>query len=413
MSVNILTQNGLQRIHTVRVQKDSKIRENDVNFYDYDGTLVNSYTKTEFLALSALPPNPSHNGLTAQGWNWSLSDAKSYVNDYGKLNIGQMYITSDGKTRIYIHLEEGRLNPELNLTFVESGSFTVDWGDGTEIDTVSGNANSLGTKTHIYASGGDYVITINVITGKLSIEGQTSRSRLLKKINPTDSSESSIYNSCITNIRIGNGIANISNYAFCGCYSLVSITIPNDITNIGIYAFCNCTSLTSIIIPSEVIRIDENAFAGCVSIKLIALSNKITNIGIYAFSNCCSLISILLPNSLTGIGNSLFNNCYALSSVIISEGITYIASSAFSSCYSLVSLIIPNSVIRIGAYAISGCRGLGFIKFKPETPPQVSDSYIYSNLPTDCIIYVPQDSLSAYTSKWNYPNPNTYTYIEY
>ena len=39
MSVNVLTQNGLQRIHTVRVQKDSKIRESDVNFYDYDGTI--------------------------------------------------------------------------------------------------------------------------------------------------------------------------------------------------------------------------------------------------------------------------------------------------------------------------------------------------------------------------------------
>ena len=170
MSLNIKTAQGLQKINTVYITKQyEKLTEKDVNFYDYDGTLVKSYTKQEFLALNAMPANPTHEGLTAQGWNWSLVDAKSYVNDYGKLNVGQMYITSDGKTRIYIHLEEGRLNPELNLTFVESGSFTVDWGDGTAIDTVSGEADTFGTKTHAYSNGGDYIITITVISGILSI----------------------------------------------------------------------------------------------------------------------------------------------------------------------------------------------------------------------------------------------------
>ena len=62
----------------------------DVNFYDYDGTIVNSYTATEFANLSAMPDNPSHDGLTAQGWNWSLSDAKSYVASYGELDVGQL-----------------------------------------------------------------------------------------------------------------------------------------------------------------------------------------------------------------------------------------------------------------------------------------------------------------------------------
>lgn len=61
---------------------------NDVVFYDYDGTVVQSYSANDFLALSAMPANPTHSGLTAQGWNWSLSDAKTYVQTYGKLNIG-------------------------------------------------------------------------------------------------------------------------------------------------------------------------------------------------------------------------------------------------------------------------------------------------------------------------------------
>ena len=43
----------------------------DINFIDYDGTIVESYTMTEWGSVSALPDNPSHTGLVAQGWNWT------------------------------------------------------------------------------------------------------------------------------------------------------------------------------------------------------------------------------------------------------------------------------------------------------------------------------------------------------
>lgn len=49
--------------------------EYTVFLHDYDGELVYSYSKADFLALSAYPSNPTHTGLTAQGWNWPLSDA--------------------------------------------------------------------------------------------------------------------------------------------------------------------------------------------------------------------------------------------------------------------------------------------------------------------------------------------------
>lgn len=43
--------------------------EKDVDFIDYDGTLLYSYSADEFLEMTELPPNPSHDGLVAQGWN--------------------------------------------------------------------------------------------------------------------------------------------------------------------------------------------------------------------------------------------------------------------------------------------------------------------------------------------------------
>ena len=148
------------------------VEPKDVNFYDYDGTITNSYTAQEFAALSAMPANPSHTGLTAQGWNWTLSDAKTYVTSYGKLNIGQMYTTVDGKTRIYIRLEGGRLSPTLGLC--PNGSVDVDWGDGSAHSTVTGTSVlTLVNTQHIYAAAGDYVIALTV-TGSCGIIGSSS-----------------------------------------------------------------------------------------------------------------------------------------------------------------------------------------------------------------------------------------------
>ena len=84
----------------------TKVRdEDDVIFIDYDGTIVYSYSKGDFAKLTAMPANPVHPGLTAQGWNWTLADAKTQVATYGYLTIGQNYITTDNKTHIDITIE--------------------------------------------------------------------------------------------------------------------------------------------------------------------------------------------------------------------------------------------------------------------------------------------------------------------
>lgn len=34
--------------------------------------------------------------------------------------------------------------------------------------------------------------------------------------------------------------------------------------------------------------------------------------------------------------------------------------------------------------------------FKSSTPPTITNRYVFSNIPSDCVIYVPQGSLTAY-----------------
>lgn len=182
-----------------------------VNFLDYDGTISYSYTAAEFAALSSMPANPTHDGLTAQGWNWSLANAKAYVAKYGKLNIGQMYITDDGKTRIYIHLEEGRTSPVLGVC--PNGTVDIDWGDGTTHDTLTGSdiSTAVYTSAHSYAAPGDYVIQLTV-TGSMGFGGNG----LLVYASGSDN-RNYVYKNAIQKVELGSGVINIDNSAFNSC----------------------------------------------------------------------------------------------------------------------------------------------------------------------------------------------------
>lgn len=67
----------------------------------------------------------------------------------------------------------------------------------------------------------------------------------------------------ITSITVPEGVKNIGNYTFSGCYGLTSVTIPEGVTSIGSYAFSDCSSLTTVNIPSSVTSIGNSAFNGC------------------------------------------------------------------------------------------------------------------------------------------------------
>ena len=352
----------------------------DITFYDYDGTIVTSWTLAELATKTALPDYPSHNGLICQGWNWSLADLKTANR---KMNVGAMYVTDDGKTRIYIHLEEGRTSPVLGVC--PNGTVDIDWGDGTVHDTLTGSSTSTAvyTSAHNYAAPGDYVIQLTV-TGSMVFG---SNGPLVYASNSDN--RNYVYNNAIQKVELGSGVTSIDKQAFNNCYSLSNITIPNSVTSIGILAFQNCYSLSNITIPDGVTSISSNAFRNCYGLSSITIPNSVTSLSSSAFQNCHSLSSITIPNSVTSIDKQAFNNCYSLSNITIPDGVTSIGSNAFQYCY-----------------------GVAHFYFLPTTPPSVSNSNAFSKIPTDCVIHVPVGSLSAYTSAANYPSSSTYTYVK-
>lgn len=407
--------------------------DDPVRFFDYDGTLLHSYSASNFQALTAMPSNPSHSGLTAQGWNWTLADAKAQVTAMGACDIGQMYVTDDGKTRLYCHFEEGRLAPYLAVC--PNGAVVIDWGDNSATDTLTGTSITARQNVqHTYASAGDYVITITATSGTFGFYG-ASGYYILSKQTGSNEYVSRVYTNSIIKIELGTGVASIGNRSFDSCHSLETITIPNSIMRIGQYAFNNCYSLKNIIIPSGVTIIDMYAFFNCTSLQNaelpnslntlsssvfrtcysllhIVIPNSVTSMPTYIFYYCFSLISIVMPSALTTVSSNIFNSCYSLRDAVLPSNATSIASNAFNACYSLAVIEIPSSITSIESSAFNNCYGLAEIHFKSTTPPTVANSNAFTNLQTDCKIYVPTGTLSDYTSATNYPSSSTYTYIE-
>ena len=390
---------------------------NDVNFFDYDGTLLYSYTKEQFANLTAFPPENFHNGLVSQGWNWTLSEAKSYVATMGKLDIGQVYNTDDGCTRIYIKLEEGKLSPVLHIFLCGYLDVIIDWGDSSSTTTVSynGSSSSIEWKAvgHTYASSGFYVISMKVVNkgtsvsnnGYMGIRGSDNNVSTIINSSYNSNQSSSIdqsYLPCIYKVEIGN-MCLIENAAFATCARLKTITIPNWNDSYETYlwhsGFGNCT------------------FMGCGNLRHITFSNTLdNNLLNEVFGNCYKLCTVSLSKLLPErpLGNYIFNNNYMLLHINLPLASTTLDNNLFQSCFSLTELIIPENVTTIGSNVLKNCEFLQYIKFKSSTPPTIqSNSFDLSRVQDICKILVPQGSLTAYTSAPNYPDPNIYTYEEY
>lgn len=132
--------------------------ENDVNFYDFDGFRVASYTITEAKALTEFPTPPQHEGLTFEEWNWSLSDIQGYNRRY--IDIGANYITTDGHSHILVTIPDNDTDTNIYMWWGQ-GTLQVDWGDGSEPYSLAKTTFSGAKILHTYAQGGDYDVVLS------------------------------------------------------------------------------------------------------------------------------------------------------------------------------------------------------------------------------------------------------------
>ena len=366
----------------------SSAKCNDVTFIDYDGSVLYSYSLAEAHELMELPALPSHDGLVCQGWNWTLEEIKALNRP---VTVGAMYITDDGATRLHIRIATvGRMTVPLYIGQTVANGVSIDWGDGSTAETLSGTGNV--NTSHTYAEPGDYVILLMPTDGCTLSFGTNSSSYCVMG---STENQNKVYCNMLQDVSIGKNVTSIGDYAFNGCYSLASITIPTGVTSIGSYAFnycysiasitipdgvtsisrCAfqfCNSIASITIPDGVTSIGDYAFNGCNSLVSITIPTGVTSIGSYALSSCNSLASITIPTGVTSIGEGVFYNSNSIASITIPDGVTSISNRAFHFCYSLASITIPTGVTSIGDTAFSGCRSIASITI-PDGVTSIGD----------------------------------------
>lgn len=198
-------------------------------------------------------------------------------------------IPDDGKTRLFIHLEDGRTSPMLRCQV--RGTVTVDWGDGTDPDTLTGTSSSgytVRTVAHEYSKPGDYIITLTV-DNAMRITGQVTYGSLLLGAAAAQSYNDYVYLGAIKKIIIGDGVAFNSSAAMLHMNGLASVTLGMDMQNVTQQSFANLSSLANITFGKNFIAIYPYAFSGCVGVKY------------YDFTACTTVPTLANVNAFTEI----------------------------------------------------------------------------------------------------------------
>lgn len=299
------------------------------------------------------------------GTSAQLEWPDGYVDAIGSIDTGGGIDDppNDGKTHIFIEVPADGFTYEPLLTCVY-GSMSIDWGDGTTSTATESNP------THTYSSAGEYEVTMKA-TGAWRVAA--------------------------------GGFGSSSNTWMTASLSTEAnrINAKRALSARRAYLFDPSLQLYT-----------ASAFRTCINMTVLDISGVNNTTQSYHAAYCYSLKRAVLPAAATVVPSQTFYHCASLASVEIPSTVTSIKGSVFYGCLSLQTITIPSAVESIGSSAFSICVSLKSIHFLPTTPPTVENANAWTNLPTDCIIYVPTGTLSAYTSATNYPDPATYTYVE-
>jgi len=372
----------------------------DVDFIDFDGRLLYSYTAAEFLELTELPPNPSYPGLIAQGWNWTLEDAKEFVAEYGAQVIGQNYTTDDGKTRIYLHIRSVIPSAPIHLWFTASiaNGVTIFWGDGNStVRTATTNTYN----DHTYDAPGDYVIELSVTAGEITSFGRDGASNNIV---------GNIYYQAqyITHIEIGDNVVCLAKNSFQGMHNLKTISVPKTLLSALDYdESLFSDNLLAFVFPQGFTTPRYRAmFPTSCEIKYISIPKSMNNFAIGTYPR--HLRKLFIVNSENNVNARLYNVPSLTHYIALGTYTTIVDDTMRQSL--VKKLYIPETVTSISATAFAYNYYCEEIHLLPTTPPNLSSTnaftYIGREVTGGCVFYVPYSSdhsiLEAYQTATNW-----------
>mgnify|MGYP004520245951 CR=1 FL=1 len=380
--------------------------ESDINFWDYDGTLLYSWTLAELATKTELPPLPSHDGLICQGWNWTLQDIK----DAGReLDIGALYITDDGKTRLYVDVDTETWDDfVLNYWQSTRNATTVDWGDGTTPDSINGD--SWTEHRHTYASSGSYVITMSAKEGTTMRLGGGGSGRFLIANGETDMGRCAM----LTKVEIGERMTYITEKSFRGCVQLQSVSVPSGVLFNPYRTFEQATSICAVIASFTAAIIQT--FYYCTNLRVIASTKGTTQENTYAIANTAvrqvnfdmtaanqaqALERVHIKAVNGQVGN--FFACHSLLEVTVPADATTFVAAAFRDDNALRRVTCLGDIASIPAQVFQRCYPLRFVDFTHCTAvPTLANVNAFDSTHAQLEIRVPASLADAWKAATNW-----------
>lgn len=396
----------------------------DVEFIDYDGTVLYKYTFAEANALTELPAYSDRPGygtgytMVNEGWNYTLAEIKSNAQAGIKTTVGCTYTTSDGATRIHVHIEGSSTDDrKFGFTMAQKTSATVHiaWGDpnDTSDDQTPGSTGHT-MRYHTYSAAGDFTITLTpVVAGEKMLRfqrnicdfnirycekitgvelglldqfyGATARGGPLSfcdnvehfSVPSTITDSEKVGTASCMNMRTLKALVlprfsssyPIKAYFFKNCSSLEKVSIPPSVNQIGTNidstangsSFINCVGLKYLAVPSSVVDLGKNTFDSCSSLRRVYW-NGVVGIHAYSFNRCTSLEEINFHDdfgNVQSVGGSDFYGCSSLKRVTCSTPIEATGDACFQNCISLES--VPELSV-VSSNMFNGCVSLGRVK---------------------------------------------------
>lgn len=342
----------------------------DVNFYDYDGTLLHSYTKAEAQALTALPAVPSApEGLGLEDtveWNYTLDQIK----DMGVCEVGSIYTKNSGMALVFdIPYDNFTLGLQLRCS---SGGADVDWGDKQ-----GGSFGGQEVIGHTYTKAGRYVIRYDAKTEATIAVGTSN------------------YNVC-------NDMVTSTTNGFAHSSLLVGAVLGNNCT-FSQSAFY-CCGLTYCIISKgvKIATIPQNAFSYCYQLKHITFpcamqlqNGALSNSGVRHLSLTMDGGDVIANSEIGGV----LNNCANLRRLVLppAKDANTLPLSNLSSTSSLCQLIVKKGRVFTGRITL---RSLAVLDLTDYDDVPTLDSTL--SLPTKCKIFVKSGLLSSFKTATNW-----------
>lgn len=361
-----------------------EIKEKDVNFFDYNGTLIASYTEAEAKALTSLPTPPEHSGLVFQGWNYTLEEV---IANAEMADIGALYTTDDGATRLEIEVLERR-DVKVGFSQSKAEGVLIDWGDGK--DERSAAVSSDVFSTHIYNQPGKYTITLTIDEDCDILFGANGYP--LVSIDSIGASEAC---NVLRNAYIGDRVTKFSNGVFLNNYALHSVSMSKGVIGLSESNFKN-SSIEFITIPSGIDTILSETFYECGCLKNISLPVSVQNLEQSAISQCNALKRLNFKNIVNPQKGAVsYDN--TISEIVVNADVTHIPNKFCSGCKGLEKISFLGKVKIFYSGALSNCCSLKTIDLTHcSTVPTLQDTEILNSYGPDLEILVP----AALADEW-------------